>query len=122
MSSVAYADMCRQAYVSDKFKMFSFLDQTLFHVIHSRRKYYANIYDLEVSFIFHHSKKVVQIWDSKFCVVACRLHAKCKFYYAESKLVIVSYLYIYEPSYCEKNGEIFISWRNTFSVKNLLGL
>ena len=97
MSSVACADMCRQAYVSEKFQMFSFLYQTLFHVIHSRIKYYANIYHLEVSFIFYYSNKVV---DSKFCVVACRLHAKCKFYYGNSKLVNVSYLYIYERSYC----------------------
>ena len=51
-------------------------------------------------------------------IVACRLPAECKFNNANSKLVIVSYLYIYKRSYCRKNGEIFKS-SNTFSLKML---
>ena len=90
--------------------MFSFLYQILFHVIHSRKKYYANIYItyLEVSFIFTTAKKLFK-WRTRNFVYSCKQIAECKFFCANSKLVLVTDLYKYERSYCGKNGEIFIS-------------
>ena len=89
--------------------MFSFLYQILFHVINTRKNYYANIYHLTRSFIFYYCKKVVQMEDSKFCA---QLQAECRMQILScynTKLVLVTDLYIYERSYCGKKGEIFIS-------------
>ena len=99
--------------------MFSVLYQALFHVIHSRKKYYANIYHLTQSKfdISLQQKSCANLGLKILC--SCKQIAEYKFYCVNSKLVIVTDLDIYERSYCGKNREIFISKRNLFSMKNL---
>ena len=84
--------------------MFSFLYQTLFHVIHSRKKYIANTYHLTRSkfYILTQQKSCANVGDEI-------LTAEYKFYCANSKLVIVTDLYIHETSYCGNDREIFVS-------------
>ena len=91
----------------------------MFHVILFWKKYYANIYHLTRNkfYILLQQKSCANVGLAILC--SCKQIAECKFYYANSKLVRVTYLYIYERSYCGKNGEIFISGRNLFSMENL---
>ena len=63
---------------------------------------------LEVSFIFYYSKKSCANVGLEI-LFSCKQITECKFYCANSKIVILTYLYIHERSYCGKNGEIFIS-------------
>ena len=89
--------------------MFSFLYQTLFRVIHFRKKYYANIYHLTRSklYILLQQKSCANIGLEILC--SCKQIAERKFYCVNIKLVIVTDLHIYKRSYCGKNGEIFIN-------------
>ena len=111
MCSFASADICRQAYVSDKFKMFSFLYQTLFYVIHSRKKYHANIYHLTRSkfYILLQQKSCANGGLEILSKYSCKQIAECKFYCANRKLVLITDLYKLERFDCGKNDEIFIS-------------
>ena len=78
--------------------------------LYSLKKYYANIYHLT------RSKFYILLLQKKLCkcgtqnlVYSWKQTAECKFYCVNSKLVIVTDLYIYERYYRGKNGEIFIN-------------